>query len=162
MAVITQEKFVQYVREYTLNMYRLALSILHNREDAEDAVSEAVLHAYEKRYSLRQEACFKAWILQITANEAKTIYRRNKHTCAVEWEENLSPEFYDDYHELWDAVMQLEDGCRDVIVLFYYEQFTLKEIGEILGCREGTVKSRLFRAKKRLRTMLEVSDESYG
>lgn len=128
MAVITQERFAQYVREYTLNMYRLAFSVLHNRADAEDAVSEAVLHAYEKRHSLRREVCFKAWILQITANEAKAIYRRNKQSSAVEWDENLSPEFYDDYHELWDTVMRLEDGYRDVVVLFYYEQFSIKEI----------------------------------
>lgn len=93
--------------------------------------------------------------MQITANEAKAIYRRNKKICPVEWDENLSPEFYDDYHELWDAVMRLEDGYRDVIVLFYYEQFSVKEISKILGCKEGTVKSRLFRAKEVLKTMIE-------
>ena len=70
------------------------------------------------------------------------------------WEENLSPAFYDEHHELWDAVMQLDGGYRDVIVLFYYEQCTIPEISRILECRQGTVKSRLYRAKEQLRERL--------
>lgn len=72
----------------------------------------------------------------------------------MEWEENLSPEFYDEHHELWDAVMRLDGGYRDVIVLFYYERCTIPEISRILECRQGTVKSRLHRAKEQLRAML--------
>ena len=154
MSVMTKEEFVREVRGYTLHMYRLAYSILNNSTDAEDAVSEAVLHAYEKLRTLRDPGSFKNWILQITANEAKKIYRQNKRTGAVAWEENLSPAFYDEHHELWDAVMQLDGGYRDVIELFYYEQCTIPEISRILECRQGTVKSRLYRAKEQLRERL--------
>ena len=154
LSVMTKEEFVRVVRGYTLHMYRLAYSILNNSTDAEDAVSEAVLHAYEKLRTLRDPDSFKNWILQITANEAKKIYRQNKRTGAVAWEENLSPAFYDEHHELWDAVMQLDGGYRDVIVLFYYEQCTIPEISRILECRQGTVKSRLYRAKEQLRERL--------
>lgn len=154
MADMTKEEFLQHIRTYTLNMYRLAFSILRNDADAEDAVSEAVLHAYEKLASLRKTENFRGWILRITANEAKRIYRKNKWSSSVEWEESMSPAFYDEHHELWDAVMRLEQGYRDVVVLFYYEQCSLKEISNILGCREGTVKSRLYRAREQLRQML--------
>ena len=124
------------------------------RADAEDAVSEAIVHAYEKLETLKKADSFRNWILQITANEAKKIYRHNKRTSPVAWEENLSPEFYDEHHELWDAVMRLDGGYRDVIVLFYYERCTIPEISRILECRQGTVKSRLHRAKEQLRAML--------
>lgn len=154
MADMTKEEFARSIKAYTLNMYRLAFSILRNDPDAEDAVSEAVLRAYEKRSSLRKTENFKGWILRITANEAARIYRRNKRVSPVEWEENMSPAFYDEHHELWDAVMKLEQGHRDVIVLYYYEQCSLKEISRILGCREGTVKSRLYRAREQLRRMI--------
>ncbi len=154
MADMTKEEFSQHIRAYTLNMYRLAFSILRNDSDAEDAVSEAVIHAYEKRGSLHKMENFRGWILRITANEAKRIYRKNKWSSPVEWDENMSPAFYDEHHELWDAVMKLEPGYRDVIVLYYYEQCSLKEISDILGCREGTVKSRLYRAREQLRQML--------
>lgn len=154
MAAMTKEEFVQHVKSDTLPMYRLAYSILQNSADAEDAVSEAIVHAYEKLDTLKKADSFRNWILQIAANEAKKIYRQNKRTSPVEWEENLSPEFYDEHHELWDAVMQLDGGYRDVIVLFYYERCTIPEISRILECRQGTVKSRLHRAKEQLRTML--------
>ena len=145
MAVMTKEEFVQHVKSDTLPMYRLAYSILQNSADAEDAVSEAIVHAYEKLDTLKKADSFRNWILQIAANEAKKIYRQNKRT---------SPEFYDEHHELWDAVIQLDGGYRDVIVLFYYERCTIPEISRILECRQGTVKSRLHRAKEQLRAML--------
>ena len=62
MSVMTKEEFVREVRGYTLHMYRLAYSILNNSTDAEDAVSEAVLHAYEKLRTLRDPGSFKNWI----------------------------------------------------------------------------------------------------
>lgn len=163
MAVMTKEDFSENIKSHTLHMYRLAFSILRNQSDAEDAVSEAVLRAYENLGTLRSVERFKAWVLQITANEAKKIYGKNKRMSTVAWEDilsdsmpgKMSPAFYDEHHELWDAVMTLDDGFRDVIVLFYYEQFSIREIAKILKCREGTVKSRLYRAKGQLREMLQ-------
>lgn len=163
MAVMTKEEFSENIRSHTLHMYRLAFSILRNPQDAEDVVSEAVLRAYENLGSLRSKERFRAWILQITANEAKKLYVRNKRVNTVEWEDNMSddvsggmlPAFYDEHHELWDAVMKLDRDFRDVIVLFYYEQFSIREIAKVLKCREGTVKSRLHRAKGQLRVMLQ-------
>ena len=71
MAVMTKEEFAQHVKSDTLPMYRLAYSILQNSADAEDAVSEAIVHAYEKLETLKKADSFRNWILQITANEAK-------------------------------------------------------------------------------------------
>lgn len=147
--------FEQNIREYTPNMYRLALAMLHNRQDAEDAVSEAVLIAYEKRHTLRDPNRFKPWIMQITANEARKIYGKNKRIMPVEDMETYMPVFRDDNHELWDVVMQLEPAHREVIMLYFYERFSIREIGRILRVPEGTVKSRLSRAKKALRGMME-------
>jgi len=157
LAVLTEEEFAEQIRSYMVNMYRLSFAILNSTQDAEDAVGEAVLRAFENRNALKKKDAFKAWIMQITANEAKKIYRKNKRTYATEWEEQFSPAFYDDYHELWDAVMQLDNEFRDVIVLFYYEQFSIKDISKIMKCKEGTVKSRIFRAKNQLRELLTES-----
>ncbi len=125
MSVMTKEEYVREVRGYTLHMYRLAYSILNNSTDAEDAVSEAGLHADEKLKTLRIRAALKTGSYRSRQMKRKKIYRQNKRTGAVAWEENLSPAFYDEHHELWDAVMQLDGGYRDVIVLFYYERCTI-------------------------------------
>ncbi|MBD5474904.1 MAG: sigma-70 family RNA polymerase sigma factor [Lachnospiraceae bacterium] len=150
-----QETFERNIREYAPNMYRLALAMLHNRQDAEDAVSEAVLMAYEKRHTLRDRNRFKSWIMQIVANEARRIYGKKRRITPMEDMEAYMPSFRDENHELWDVVMQLETAHREVIMLYFYERFSIKEIGRILHVPEGTVKSRLYRAKKALKEMLE-------
>lgn len=154
MAVIEDEKFVELIQEYTANMYRLALGILHNPSDAEDAVAETVLKAYEKIHTLRRAESFKAWLMQIAANEARRVYAKSKRTAPVDDIEEYMPAFQDEHHELWDVVMKLDVVYSEVIILFFYEQLSLKEIGKILGIPEGTVKSRLARGKKQLREFL--------
>lgn len=154
MSTIDRETFSGLIREYGPNMYRLAVAMLQNSHDAEDAVSEAVLKAYENLDKLRRVEKFKAWIMQITANEARKIYGKQKNTFATEYMEELLPVFEDEHHELWDAVMKLDSMFREVIILFYYEQLTIKEIGIVLQVKEGTVKSRLSRGKKQLKEML--------
>lgn len=155
MSVIGHETFEQHIREYAPNMYRLALAMLHNREDAEDAVSEAVLKAYEKIHTLRSVESFKPWIMQITANESRKIYGKNKRVTPVEDMEAYMPAFLEERHELWDVVMQLDLVYREVIMLYFYERFSIKEIGAILHVPEGTVKSRLSRGKRALRDLME-------
>lgn len=155
MSGMEQEIFERNIREYAPNMYRLALAMLHNRQDAEDAVSEAVLIAYEKRHTLRDRNRFKPWIMQIMANEARRIYGKNRRITPMEDMEAYMPSFRDENHELWDVVMQLETAHREVIMLYFYERFSIREIGRILRVPEGTVKSRLSRAKKALKEMLE-------
>lgn len=156
MAVTGSDTFEQNIRKYAPNMYRLALAMLHNRQDAEDAVSEAVLRAYEKIHTLREADSFKPWIMQITANEARKIYGKNKRVTPMEDMEAYMPVFRDENHELWDMVMQLEPAHREVVMLYFYERFSIKEIGRIIHVPEGTVKSRLSRAKAKLREMMEA------
>lgn len=160
--MIDDETFTRLIREYSPNMYRLSFGILHSGADAEDAVSEAILKAYENLGTLRKPERFRAWIMQITANEARKIYRKNMRiTCMDSMEETLSatlqaamPSFVDDRHELWDAVMKMELIYREVIILYFYESLSIKEIGQVLHIAPGTVKSRLHRGKKQLQKEL--------
>lgn len=154
MSVINREAFEELIREYRENMYRLAFGILQNQHDAQDAVSEAVLKAYENLEKLRDKNKCRAWIMQITVNEARKLYKRQKRQFCVENIEQNMPAFVDDYHELWDVVMKLEAYYREVLLLFYYEQFSIAEIAKMLKVREGTVKSRLSRGREKLKQML--------
>lgn len=154
MSAIDNETFARLVKEYTPNLYRLALGILHNSDDAEDAVAESILKAYEKIHTLKNVDSFRAWIMRIVANEAKYIYAKNKRSTPIENVEIYMPEFQDEHHELWDIVMDIDVAYREVIILYFYEQLSIKEIGKILHIPEGTVKSRLYRGKQQLKTYL--------
>lgn len=158
MAEVKKEQFSKLIRLCSPNMYRLAVGMLQNQQDAEDAVSEAVLRAYENIGKLRSTEKFKAWIMQITANEARKIYNRRKRFIAADYLEKFMPAFEDEHHELWDAVMKLDVVFREVIILFYYDQLSIREIGQVLKVKEGTVKSRLSRGKSQLRKMLAGQD----
>ncbi len=155
MSAIDNETFSGLIREYTPALYRLAYGILYNREDAEDVVSESVLKAYEKLHTLRNADCFRAWIMQIAVNEARRAYGRRKRYAAVEAVEEYMPVYEDEYHELWDVVMKLDRVYRETVILYFYEQLSIREIARILHVAEGTVKSRLSRAKKQLKTYLQ-------
>lgn len=154
MQQLNNDQFVDLILNYRINMYRLAFSILHSDADAQDAVSEAVLKSYEVKSSLRDISKFKPWIMQIVANEAKQIYRKSKRSECPEDIEVLQFSHVDELHELWDVVMRLECIHREIIILYFYEQLQINEISKILHIAEGTVKSRLFRAKKLLKSML--------
>lgn len=154
VTVMDKETFVKLINEYSINMYRISYGILHSGADAEDAVSEAVLRAYENLHTLKKTESFKSWIMQITVNEARKIYRKSQKITPIEQVSDMTPAFFDDYHELWDVVMKLEEIYREVIILYFYEQLSLREISKVLHIAEGTVKSRLFRGKKNLKEML--------
>ena len=108
MSSITREAFEKLINEYKSNMYRLALGILQNQYDAEDAVSESVLKAYENLVKLRNADKFKAWILQITANEARLLYKKQKRQLYTENMESYMPVFEEDYREFLEELKAYE------------------------------------------------------
>lgn len=151
---ISREQFSELIRETKIPMYRLAYGILRNGPDAEDAVGESIIRAYEHLDSLKDADKFKSWIMMITANEAKRMYKKRKQVRLMEDVDVCGLTHNDSHDELWELVLKLDEKYRAVIILFYYEQMKIREISRILQITEGTVKSRMSRAKDRLRDLL--------
>lgn len=150
MQRITQEELSALIMDNKDGMYRLAFSILRNDADAQDAVSEAIVLAFEKCHQLRKTSSAKSWLMQILVNSSKKIaVQSNKYVLLeneIQYEQ--AEEFKDD--DMWETVMELDEEFREVVVLYYYEQFSVREIGKMLRVPEGTVKSRLARAREKL------------
>lgn len=150
MQRITQEELSALIMDNKDGMYRLAFSILRNDVDAQDAVSEAIVLAFEKSHQLRKTSSAKSWLMQILVNSSKKIaLQSNKYVLLeneIQYEQ--AEEFKDD--DMWETVMELDEEFREVVVLYYYEQFSVREIGKMLRVPEGTVKSRLARAREKL------------
>ncbi len=141
------------------HMYRAALAILGNREEARDAVQDALLKYLEKRPALKDEEHERAWLLRVTVNGCKSRLRspwrkRRVELCAAL--ETAAPEEAD--HEELLALEALPDQDRAAIHLHYYEGYTTAEIAAMTGEAEGTVRSRLHRARQKLRRILEGED----
>jgi RNA polymerase sigma-70 factor (ECF subfamily) len=156
MEMINKYQFSELVELHQFSMYRLVKSILINEHDVEDAISSALLKAYESRNTIRDINCFKSWILKIVSNESYTILRKKKNIIYVdEIKENqyISDEHESPY-EVWESIQRLEEKFRAIIVLFYYEDLSVKSISNILNVNQNTVKVRLFRARQKLKVEL--------
>lgn len=151
-----RERFAAAAQAHTRSMYRAARTILDSDADAEDAVSEALLRAWQAFGRLKSEEALKGWLLKITVNCAREQRRKGARVTYTDDLEPLAGSTEDrQYDGLWDAVLALPEDQRTAVVLFYYEDMTLAQIAAVLGVAQGTVKSRLCRARGRLREMLK-------
>lgn len=156
--ILDREHFVAQVTKLQETLYRTARSILRNEQDAQDAVQEAVTQAFARLHTLRDPAKFKPWLLRILVNTCYDACRRRRSTVYLEAVEETLAAPQSDCEErmsLWSAVMRLPEEQKAVVTLFYYEDLPIRAISEVLGVTQGTVKTRLSRARGRLRQMLD-------
>ena len=150
--------FAALVEEHQSRVYNLALRMTGNPEDAAEAAAEAVCRAYEKFPQLRDRKKFQPWILKITRNEAYALCRHRSRMVPLEhlMEDAAVPgPNLDD--TLWRAVERLPQEQREAVVLFYYEDLPTEAISRVTGVSPGAVRTRLSRAREKLRRMLEVN-----
>ena len=149
------EAFLELINENKLNIYRVARGILSNEHDIEDAIQNTVIKAYEKINTLKKNEFFRTWLVRILINECNEIIRKNKRIVSIN--ESNHEEKYNDYYEnidLTNAINSLSEELRVTTVLFYFEDIAL-----ILNIPNGTVRSRLSRARKILREIIGDDEE---
>lgn len=152
-----KDAFSELIRENKLSLYKVARGMLKRECDIEDAIQNTIMKALESINSLKNNNYFKTWLIRILINECNIILRNNKRENLVDVSEGFSGLRHDDKYENLDitnAVNMLEIDLREVVVLYYFEDFKQKDISEILGIKEGTVRTRLLRAKKKLKEAL--------
>ena len=136
-------------------LYRVAKSICFYESDCEDAVHEAILRAYEKLATLREEKYFRTWITRILINECYKINKSKKYEVSFS-EYTLSEEAKtEEFSYVFDAIMRLPDKIRITVQLHCVEGYSVEETAKILGIPQGTVKSRLSQGRAKLRDILE-------
>ena len=151
-----KEAFIELINENKLNIYRVARGILSNEYDIEDAIQNTVIKAYEKINTLKRNELFRTWLIRILINECNEIIRKNKRMIFIN--ESNHEEKYNDCYEnidLTNAINKLSDELRVTTVLFYFEDMSIKDIASILKIPSGTVRSRLSRAREKLREVME-------
>ena len=154
--MISRDAFAQEVRELTDTAFAVTYLVLGNSADSEDAMSAAILRAFENRGKLRKRDSFRAWFLQILRHEAYDLLKKRRRLTPVEeLPEEAAPEGDDAGRlDLRQALQELTDTQRTALLL-QQEGYDMAEIGQILDVPVGTVKSRISRAKQTLRTLLE-------
>jgi len=138
-----------------------------NKDDALDTLNQSFLKIVMNLKKFKGEAPFEVWIKRITINTVIDNYRRNKKMYeTLEYTDINSPDFKEDpledsyiqqkldADEIYDMIAKLPPMCQKIFNLYVIDGYTHKEIGEILGISDGTSKSQLFDARKKLQLMI--------
>ena len=159
MATICDDVFVEEIRNVKKTAFGVAYLILKNTVDCEDAMSAAIVKAYEHRGKLQKRDSFRAWFLRILRNEAYTILRSRRKVFETDEIPDIPSAFPDAAQslDLRAALMRLKEDQRNALFL-KQEGYSLEEIAAVLKVPVGTVKSRISRAKDALRKILEEND----
>ena len=156
---MNHDEFEEQVLSLTQPMYRLASSLLRRESDRQDAVQQCILLAWERRGQLRDEGKFRPWLMRILVNCCHSLLRPRRGEVLVNEIPFERPVPLRN-EALRDAIDALPDKLRPVIVMHYLLGMEVKEIAYCLRITEGTVKSRLARARAALRELLKEDGES--
>lgn len=148
------------IDQHRITLYRVAKGILKSDFDVADALQETIISAYNNIGKLKKEEYFKTWIIRILINECKKILKNSKKVVSIEEvNEQSVVDTYPSDRDTARFINMLEPELKYVIVLYYYEDLSVKEIADILKIPQGTVKSRLQRARGKL---LKLMSENGG
>lgn len=156
-----KEEFTRLVLAMESTLFHVSYTLLHNEQDCADVVQEAVIKAYAGRGKLREQGYFKTWMVRILINECYTFLRRQKRFMPLEeavggygMVTEVSSPVREEYLDLYRAMEELSEKDRLCIQLFYMEDYSVRQIAQILKIPEGTVKSRMRRARLQLKGLL--------
>lgn len=158
---MTSEKFAQRIVAMQETLYRVSYSLLAQPCDREDAVQECIRKAWQKRETLRDDRVMQTWVIRILIRECYTQMRKKRRELPVEvLPERIAPPDADpDAHAL---LLALDERHCLPAVLYYIEGCEIKEIARVLHLPTGTVKSRLHRAREKMRQAYEDQNGEGG
>lgn len=150
---MTKEQFTAQVLSCEEMLYKVAMAMLKNEDDALDAIQNALLRAYERLDTLRNEEYFRTWLVRILINACKKQLRAQRRSAEYT-EISRAGASQQEAVEVRSAVEGLPLKLRQVVALYYMQDFSTKEIADILRIPKGTVLSRLSRAREMLKAEL--------
>lgn len=151
------DKVVDYITENQKKFYLLAYSYAGNEQDALDIVQNAICRALQSYGTIKNINFLSTWFYRVLVNESLSYLKKKKRELPKEPENFLDTVYYETAYdtgnsELYDAVNLLPSEVQTVLKLRFYEDFTLKEISEITNTNLNTVKARLYRGLKLLKS----------
>lgn len=153
------EKAEQVVRLYADMIYRIALHNLKNEADAQDIFQEVCLTLLTKEAPLFDDVHLKHWLIRVTINKCKNFKKSLWQQRTESLVDYLPDGEIDVESQVFELIYSLPQKYRNVVYLYYCEEYTVPEIAEILRENKNTVNSKLQRARKRLRKILEEGDD---
>ena len=151
------------------DLYKIAKARLKNDDDIYDAIQETMIVAFNSIKKLRQTDSFKAWIIKILINKSNNIYKKKSKKKIIPLEEIENYNYSNNDLSGIEATLDFEFICKSlnyndrmIMILYYTEKYTDKEIGKILNLKENTVKTKRVRAKQKIKNILKLGGKYDG
>lgn len=159
MSIAAQDKTAkkELTEKYFDTVYRLALCQTKQKQYADDVTQEVFLRFFKYEKDFDSEEHVKAWLIRVTINCSKDIFLNSwfKKTAPLSEVKEVPVFDTEEKSDLYYAVLDLPQKYKSVIHLFYYEDYSIKEIADCLGIKESTVKSQLHRGRELLKIKLK-------
>ena len=158
---MTKEALGELILSSERQLYATAKTILSDDQDCADAIQKSIVKAFSKIDTLKKDRYAKTWLMRILINECYNIARRINVNEPLDegYAENMKqPKENRDYSELYRAVNELKEELRIPVILYYMEEFNIREIAEILEISEGAVQKRLVRSRKTLKKKIQLEE----
>ncbi|MCR5703760.1 MAG: sigma-70 family RNA polymerase sigma factor [Eubacterium sp.] len=154
-----RKNYTEIVERYSNNLYKIAISYCKNRYDAEDILQTVFVKLLQADEGFESDEHLKRWLIRVTVNCCKDFCSSfwKRRTMGMDEARNEGEWNFptSEQSTLYEQVMRLPQKYRLVIHLYYYEEYTVKEIAEILGIKETTVQTQLMRGRKKLESELK-------
>ena len=151
------------MEKYKDHLFAVAFNICKNAADADDVVQDTFLQYHIADKQFENEQHIRAWLIRVTINKAKNINMSFWRRAGIPLEDYMEALTFEtpEAEDLFEAVMKLPEKYRIVIHLFYYEDYSIREIAQIINATESNVQVRLTRGRRLLRNVLkeEWNDE---
>lgn len=153
-----EKAFEELIKTEKNKLFRMAFLYVKNEDNALDIVQDTIYKAFISIKQLKEPDYFSTWITKILINTALDFIKKNKRMIPISEVERFEGNqdiTIETSLDLVEAIKRLEDQYKTVIILRYYKDLSIKQIGELLECPEGTIKTRLHRAIKQLKSDLK-------
>lgn len=170
---MTREQLGALILDSERQLYSTAKTILYSDQDCADAIQDTIVKAFSKIDTLKNDKYARTWLVRILINECYSILRKSSKLVSLEemndkgesggsmktcGSADKEAEKRADYAELYRAINSLKEELRLPVILYYIEDFNIREIAQILDITEGAVQKRLARARGKLRMNLQESE----
>ena len=153
---------VEVIKEYSDMVFRLAFARTGNQSDAQDVMQEVFLKYIQEEKTFEDKEHLKAWLIRVTINTAKNLVTSAWHQRTAQLEEaDAVVVEIKEKSSVYYAMLELPEKYRDILHLFYYEDYSIEEISRILEMNESTVKSRLRRGRQKLKEILGGAEDEF-
>lgn len=158
---LTHETFERLARAYGDTIFRVAYHALGSRADAEDVCQGVLLKLYRADQPFSGDDHAKHWLIRVTVNDCRKLLRAPWRNRVLPLEDYDAPaQAPEDHSEVLSAVMALASKYRVCVYLYYYEEYSIREIAQLIHVKESTVQTRLARARSQLKQALSSEKEA--